>query len=424
MNYNQNAKISQVNQTTLIIGIDIGSEKHYTRAFDWRGIEISKKVFSFTNDEEGFLSFLEWKDSHLTKAKKTNVIVGSEPTGSYWLPLAGYLKKKQITFVHVNPMHVKRSKEFDDNHPSKNDKKDPKTIAKLVIEGRYNYPYIPEGVYADLRTAWLNRERIVKEINIIKNRIERWFSLYFPEYKTVFGSWTGEASLMILPIAAIPSEILALGVDGINQIWRNAKLRAVGIKRAKTLYETAKRSIGCTEGFRSARMELNLLLSEYNYQHEKHNEIMSFIEELCNEIPGTDKLIAIKGIGLITVAGFLAEVGDIGRFDSPKQIQKIAGLALRENSSGKLKGQTTISKRGRSRLRALLFKGVLPLIANNTEFAELHKYFTHRSDNPLKKKQSVIAVCCKLIRVFYVILKKDVAYDPSKFTSDIKRKTA
>ena len=171
-------------------------------------------------------------------------------------------------------------------------------------------------------------------------------------------------------------------------------------------------------------MELNLLLSEYNYQLEKHNEIMKFIEELCNEIPGTDKLTAIKGIGIITVAGFLAEVGDIRRFESPKQIQKIAGLALRENSSGKLKGQTTISKRGRSRLRALLFKGMLPLIANNTEFAELHKYFTHRTDNPLKKKQSVIALCCKLIRVFYVILKKDVAYDPSKFTSDIKRKTA
>lgn len=94
MNYTQNAKISQVNETTLIIGIDIGSEKHYTRAFDWRGMEISRKVFSFTNDEEGFLIFLEWKENHLTKAKKTNVIVGSELTGSYWLPLAGYLEKK------------------------------------------------------------------------------------------------------------------------------------------------------------------------------------------------------------------------------------------------------------------------------------------------------------------------------------------
>lgn len=30
--------------------------------------------------------------------------------------------------VHVNPHHVKKSKELDDNNPSKNDRKDPKTI--------------------------------------------------------------------------------------------------------------------------------------------------------------------------------------------------------------------------------------------------------------------------------------------------------
>lgn len=31
-----------------------------------------------------------------------------------------------------------------------------KTIAKLVVEGRYLYPYIPEGVYAELRAAMSN----------------------------------------------------------------------------------------------------------------------------------------------------------------------------------------------------------------------------------------------------------------------------
>ena len=64
-------------------------------------------------------------------------------------------------------------------------------------------------------------------------------------------------------------------------------------------------------------------------------------------------LYTSKGIGVITVAGFLAEVGDVRRFESPRQIQKLAGLSLRENSSGKHKGQTSISKRGRSKLRAV-----------------------------------------------------------------------
>lgn len=56
MNYNaQNKKIEAVTETTLVIGIDVGSETHYVRAFDHRGIEYSKKPFKFSNDEGGFI---------------------------------------------------------------------------------------------------------------------------------------------------------------------------------------------------------------------------------------------------------------------------------------------------------------------------------------------------------------------------------
>ncbi|WP_047812092.1 transposase, partial [Desulfosporosinus acididurans] len=99
----------------------------------------------------------------------------------------------------------------------------------------------------------------------------------------------------------------------------------------------------------------------------------------------------------------------------------LAGLALRESSSGKHKGQTTISKRGRARLRAILFQAVMPLVAKNAEFAEIHNYYTTRIKNPLKKKQSLIALSCKLIRVFYAILTKGTEYDPEKLIKDIHR---
>lgn len=148
---------------------------------------------------------------------------------------------------------------------------------------------------------------------------------------------------------------------------------------------------------------------------------MEEIEKLCRKIPESEQMLAIKGIGVITVAGFLAEVGDVRRFESPRQIQKLAGLSLRENSSGKHKGQTTISKRGRSNLRAVLFNAAIPLIATNPEFKSLHEYYTTRANNPLKKKQSVIAISCKLIRVFYAILAKGVTYDAQKLISDIHR---
>ena len=43
MNSTQNKKIEQVKETTMIVGIDVGSEKHYFRAFNWRGIELTRK---------------------------------------------------------------------------------------------------------------------------------------------------------------------------------------------------------------------------------------------------------------------------------------------------------------------------------------------------------------------------------------------
>ena len=42
MKYNQNSKIMQVTESTLIVGVDIAKKVHYARVFDWRGIELDK----------------------------------------------------------------------------------------------------------------------------------------------------------------------------------------------------------------------------------------------------------------------------------------------------------------------------------------------------------------------------------------------
>ena len=50
------------------------------------------------------------------------------------------------------PNHVKKLKGLNDSTPSKNDCKDPKTIAALVNKGRFSYPYMPVGIYAEIRS--------------------------------------------------------------------------------------------------------------------------------------------------------------------------------------------------------------------------------------------------------------------------------
>jgi transposase len=125
MSLTQNEKIRQVTETTMVIGVDIASETHWARAFDWRGLELGKGI-SFENDAEGFGRFAIWASELAVKEKKDCVIISAEPTGHYWFTLAVYLRNSGVKLVLVNPYHVKRSKEMDDNHPSKSDRKDPK----------------------------------------------------------------------------------------------------------------------------------------------------------------------------------------------------------------------------------------------------------------------------------------------------------
>lgn len=420
MKYNQNEKLKQMDLSTMIIGVDVGSELHYARAFDYRGIELSG-VLKISNDAAGFEAFGKWTHELMKKNDKSRVMVGMEPTGHYWFNFGYTLQENGTKVVLVNPMHVKRSKEFDDNNPTKNDRKDPKTIAMLVKDGRYLEPYMPEGVYRELRISMETRERYVKHLTVIDNKVQRWLSIYFPEFKTVFKDWTGQGAMLALKNFATPEKVVAKGIEGISAVWRAQIKRAVGTKHATRLVKAAEASVGVKEGLKSAEYDLISLIEEYEFSLKKLETTMNLIEELLFQVPNIKELLAIKGIGVVTVAGFIAEVGDIGRFEHPKQIQKLAGLNLKENSSGKHKGKTTLSKRGRKRLRRLLFQAVMILVAKNAEFRQLHLYYTNRVQNPLKKKQSLMAISCKVIRVFYTLLTKGLIYDGEKMIKDIQR---
>jgi len=407
----------QITDKTLVIGVDIAKKIHYARTFDWRGIELDRTI-SFKANSTGFSEFMKWAKKTAEKNGKDKIIVGIEPTGHYWYTFAQALLVEGIMVVQVNPYHVKKAKELDDNSPSKSDRKDPKTIAMLVKDGRYQIPYIPTGKYAELRKANNLREEWLKKMWSIKNKMQRWLDTYFPEFLKVFSDWEGKAAIMTLERMCLPSKIVGHTAEEIVSIWREEIKRAVGIKRAQKLIAIANSSVGIKEGLKMAEYEMQLLLKEYLEVRKILDELEKHLEDIVLNIPGAERLLEVKGIGIKTVAGFLAEIGDITRFSHPKQIIKLAGLNLRENSSGEHKGETKITKRGRSRLRAILFRAILPLAAKNQEFNTLHKYYTTKKENPLKKKQSLIALCNKLIRIAYTLITMDVAYDPAKMMED------
>ena len=105
------------------------------------------------------------------------------------------------------------------------------------------------------------------------------------------------------------------------------------------------------------------------------------------EIPHAENILEISGIGENILSGIMAEMGDRSRFDDAAEIQKLSGLGLVACSSGKHKGETKISHRGRKRLRYWLFQAAKAksAVAHSPEFKELHLYYTTRAENRSRK---------------------------------------
>ena len=421
MNTKQNERISQVSSDTLVIGVDIGEEKHYARAFDYRGLEFSRRALSFSNSAAGFNIFYKWLEEIKERTRMKKVIIGCEPTGHYWFTFQKFLHDHKLKLVVVNPYSVNRSKELDDNSPEKDDIKDPKTIAGLVREGRYSTAYIPEGNYAEIREARVCRDQIMKQHVRLSNQIQAWLQQYFPEYLEVYNKFDAESGFLVLEKVPLPADIIKLGAEGIKQIWKDAKLRGrLGISRAQTLIEAAQESVGL-QGGEAARFRIWVLISDYRRKQEQLERVDEILQKNVMLVPNVEKLLAIKGVGFSSVAGFIAEVGDIGRFTDPKQIQKLAGLEITKLSSGKRKGKPGISKRGRRRLRRVMYEAARALMIWDPAFGDLFLYYRNRMCHPLGSMQAKIAVECKAIRVFYAILKHGCDYDPKKLQKDIIR---
>ena len=419
--FDKNAKLSFISDDMLILGCDVGSETHYLRAIDTRGRELSKSAYSFSNDAEGFQSAKEWAVGIAAKNEKKQIVLGLEPTGHYWFCLATWMITNGISVVQVNPYAVKQTKEVEDNSQLKDDRKDPKLIANLVKDGNFGMPYLPEGVYAELRRLSMFRDQLNEDRIRVLNRLHREMKIYFPEYKEALGKVEGAFGLELLKQAPFPEEIQALGEEGVRQIWHDAKLRGRGYSRAGEILGYTKTSVGIRDGAEAAMMAVKWFVKEIRELEDKLAEIEGKMHEKYQEIPYAENILEISGIGENILSGILAEMGDVARFDSAKEIQKLSGLGLVACSSGKHKGETKISHRGRKRLRYWLFQAAKSVVAHAEEFKEVHAYYTTRTDNPLKKKQSLIVIACKLLRIIYTILKNGAVYDPKKMLKDIRR---
>ena len=398
-------KIKTINKKTLVVALDIGKKVHYGYFRTPENQDV--KPFRIYNNGQSFNKFWEklcrFKEKHMLD----EVVIGFESTGPYAEPIANYLRKKPVKLVQVNPMHTKRIKELTGNSPNKTDKKDPRVIADVILLGHSLTVIVPEGAAAQLRRLAHARERAMERRTAMNNQLQDLVFVVFPEFGDIIKPST-KTGMYLIKNYPDPESIAYIGIETLCNIVRKISRGKFGIDRVEKLYKAAKESVGITDGKESILLETSHLVSNI----EAENRYIESLEEqmivYLEEIPYSHSILSIKGVGNITVAGLIGEVGDFRKFKTISEVMKLAGLDLFEVSSGKHKGGHRISKRGRALMRKLLFFAAINAVKSH---GIMHARYQKMLNNGTPKIKALVAVSRKLLQIIFALARDNAQYE-------------
>jgi len=203
-------KLRQVPEGYLIIGIDPHKKKHATVAIT-QDLTIQDR-FKFDNTSEGLEFLLRRVRTAMVKSDCRGIMFAIETGGHYWRNIAYYLDEKGIPFRFINQYTLKRRREGKDLNKRKNDYRDSEVAAQLLCTGEFVESGIPQGVYAELRTAHNAYRRLVKERTRITNLVKGLLDSLFPEFVHVFKDPCGLTALSVLSACSIPMVITGMAM--------------------------------------------------------------------------------------------------------------------------------------------------------------------------------------------------------------------
>ena len=398
-------KVKKINDKTVIAALDIGKNVQYGYFRAPNGNDV--KPFPFYNSKKSYNAFWEKLCQFKKQQGLEEIVIGFESTGPYAEPLFHFLRKKPVKLVQVNPVHTKRVKELTGNSPNKTDKKDPRVIADVICLGHALTLVVPQGPAAQLRRLTHARERSIKKRTTDLNQLQDLLYVIFPEFLNIMKGISTKTARHLVRNYPSPEAIVQIGIEPLATIMKKVSRGRISTDRAETLYKAACHSIGIVEGKEAILIEIEHLISRIETEDEFVKNIENQMLEQLEHIPYMDSIVSIKGIGLVTTAGLIGEVGDFRKFTTISEITKLAGLDLYEISSGRHKGQRRISKRGRPLMRKLLFFAAINAVKSK---GIMHKTYQQMLDRGMIKMKALVAISRKLLGLIFAIVRDNTKY--------------
>lgn len=358
----------------------------------------------------------------LQKAEKDFAIrpvVVLESTGHYHKILFHYLSDSGFEVSIINPIQSDSIKNIG-IRKVKNDKVDAHRIALL-----YRFSFIKTTVVPDedidcLRSLCRQYYKLSDELTTYKNRLVGIVDQVMLNFTDVFQNVYSKTALAVLDKYPSPDHILKANKKTLISLIEKSSKKGLewSTKKYNLLILKAKefKSLSISTPGNLAILKVNI--SMVRTLQESRKSILDAVKEIIltdslSDVPVLspiiDLLCSIPGIGVLTAATILAEVGDFSAFSKPNKLVAFFGIDPSVNQSGEFTGtRNKMSKRGSRLLRRVIFTTALANIRSKRNGEKtngvMHEFY-HQKCVSKPKKVALGAVMRKLVNIIFAVLR-------------------
>jgi len=405
----------------LFVGIDVAEAKFDVAFRNVKGQPVRPDA-TFPNSPDGIRDL---KGAIIATAsilgKRTKIIAGMESTSNFHKNLASALysaRPRKIETHIINPYAIKQFKKMH-LKVYKTDKLDAHMIA-LYLAKMTPKPS-PQDLpgQKELRELTRIRRSFQEETTKFKNRLRRLLRTYFPGYKHLLGKKISMKMLVAFSSVSSPDEIISLGESKLSSL-SVAFRHKLGPKFASNLIRLAQNApvktlpAGTSLIIKWTAQRLLQLLSQIR-------TLDSEIVSLLNSYFPNHCLNSIPGLGPVSIATIIAEVGDIRRFPTPERFIGYVGLYPVVWESGETKTCFKMTIKGNKSLKmTFLVASAAARLFNPV----IRDFYDHLRKRDKSKKAAGGAIARKLAILVYTILKTNEPWNPEKALAGLQKSIA
>lgn len=389
-----------------LVGIDCAKFKHDCCILDDTKQSIIQS-FSFTNDREGFAELLNVLNALKPLADK--IKIGFEATGHYTTNLKLFLEENEFDYMEFNPIKIHKFIQSVSVRKTKTDKVDSKHIAMYLSSVEYKpYPTKFYHIYT-LRSLTRTREFLIHEKSKIITQITNVMDHLFPELKALLNNdFTSKTALYLLEHYGSAEKIKNTNIESYNKM--KAELHhTINYSKFNQIRERAKSSIGHSDNY--LLFELKMYLDMY---HNFENQVTKIEEEILNcKILSNYITPKLKGIGALSGAAIIAEIGNFNNFNTAQQLLAFAGIDPGIRQSGdSIHSKGKMVKHGSAHLRMHIMNCAKTFMLHNPA---INEYYWKKKNEGKYEYVALSHVARKLITIIFALeTNKNKIYDISK----------